>query len=289
MTNYFGDDPLDGPAWACARQLWRDGRLRPDDVDVAQIYDAFTPLDPALARGLRVLRAGRGRPRSPRTAASSCGGRLPVNTSGGGLSEAYVHGFNLITEGGPAAAGHVAEPGRRAPRPASSPRARACPPAPCCCGVAIAVRPSGRRAAAVDRTTSRAVLGGPPAAASCGSRRAGRAGAGASRPGPCARLPVARRPLGGDVRAGAGSGRSWCPTRRCSPPTRRRPRTTWWWSSSRRTRRIRFVGNLVTGSDGGLGDVDPATIEIGAAVEVCFGPELEGIRMPRWTITGSGG
>ena len=27
------------------------------------------------------------------------GGRLPVNTSGGGLSEAYVHGLNLVTEG----------------------------------------------------------------------------------------------------------------------------------------------------------------------------------------------
>jgi acetyl-CoA acetyltransferase len=26
-------------------------------------------------------------------------GSLPVNTSGGGMSEAYVHGFNLVAEG----------------------------------------------------------------------------------------------------------------------------------------------------------------------------------------------
>ena len=27
------------------------------------------------------------------------GGRLPTNTAGGGLSEAYIHGMNLIAEG----------------------------------------------------------------------------------------------------------------------------------------------------------------------------------------------
>jgi uncharacterized OB-fold protein len=48
---------------------------------------------------------------------------------------------------------------------------------------------------------------------------------------------------------------------------------------------IRFVGNVVAGPDGALGDVDPATITIGAACEVCFGPEVEGIAMPRWTLT----
>ena len=38
--------------------------------------------------------------RSP-TAVRSNGpnGRLPTNTAGGGMSEAYVHGFNLVLEG----------------------------------------------------------------------------------------------------------------------------------------------------------------------------------------------
>ena len=117
MTNYFGDDPLDGPAWACADLLWRDADLTPADVDVAQLYDAFSPARAAVARGLRLLRAGRGPGLLPRTAASRWdGGRLPVNTSGAGMSEAYVHGFNLITEAVRQVRGHVAPPRSTAPR-----------------------------------------------------------------------------------------------------------------------------------------------------------------------------
>ena len=44
MVNYYCDDPLQGPAWAAAKKLWSQSDLGPADIDVAQIYDAFTPL-----------------------------------------------------------------------------------------------------------------------------------------------------------------------------------------------------------------------------------------------------
>jgi len=99
MTNYFCDDPLTGPSWACAAKLWAQSELGPRDVAVAQIYDAFTPLVLLSLEGYGFC----GRGEAPDFVADGNlrwdGGRLPVNTSGGGLSEAYVHGFNLVTEG----------------------------------------------------------------------------------------------------------------------------------------------------------------------------------------------
>ena len=44
MVNFFNDDPLTGPAWACAKRLWANADFGPEDVHVAQLYDAFTPL-----------------------------------------------------------------------------------------------------------------------------------------------------------------------------------------------------------------------------------------------------
>lgn len=99
MTNYFADDPLEGPAWTCARRLWSLADVGPDDVDVAQIYDAFSPLVPLSLQGYGFCARGDGGPFTAGRALEWPGGRLPTNTSGGGMSEAYVHGFNLFTEG----------------------------------------------------------------------------------------------------------------------------------------------------------------------------------------------
>ncbi len=97
MTNFFCDDPLDGPAWACARALWGRAEIGPTDVDVAQLYDAFSPLILLSLEGYGFCERGEAGSFTD-DGGLELGGRLPTNTSGGGMSEAYLHGFNLITE-----------------------------------------------------------------------------------------------------------------------------------------------------------------------------------------------
>lgn len=97
MTNYFCEDPLRGPAWACADKLWSLSDVGPAEVDVAQFYDAFSPLVLLSLEGYGFCRRGEAGPFTD-DGGIEVGGRLPVNTSGGGLSEAYLHGINLIIE-----------------------------------------------------------------------------------------------------------------------------------------------------------------------------------------------
>jgi len=99
MTNYYAEDPLLTPSFVCGRQLWRDADFAPGDVKVAQIYDAFSPLILFALEGFGFCKRGE-------AAEFVSNGRLrwdgagpAVNTAGGSLSEAYVHGFNMITEG----------------------------------------------------------------------------------------------------------------------------------------------------------------------------------------------
>ncbi len=99
MTNYFTDDPLRGPAWTAAKRMWDMADVTPDDVNVAQLYDAFSPLIVLSLEGYGFCERGEGGPFTDGGNIEWPNGRLPVNTAGGGMSEAYVHGFNLVLEG----------------------------------------------------------------------------------------------------------------------------------------------------------------------------------------------
>lgn len=98
MTDYHGADPFRSSSAATADNLWRQSDIGPSDIGVAQIYDAFSPL--VLFSLENYGLCGRGEA-AAFVAEGGMGpdGALPVNTSGGSLSEVYLHGANLVTEG----------------------------------------------------------------------------------------------------------------------------------------------------------------------------------------------
>jgi len=98
MTNYHSEDPLRGASWVTAANMWRQSDIKAADIQVAQIYDAFTPLIPFSLEAFGFCGPGEGAEFTSGGALEP-GGRLPVNTSGGSLSEAYIHGMNLVNEG----------------------------------------------------------------------------------------------------------------------------------------------------------------------------------------------
>lgn len=98
MADFHRENPLESCSCVAAANLWRQAAIGPDEIDVAQFYDAFSPL---VLFSLEAYGfCGRGEAADfVRSGALRAGGALPVNTAGGGLSEAYVHGMNLLTEG----------------------------------------------------------------------------------------------------------------------------------------------------------------------------------------------
>jgi len=99
MTSYYRETITGLPEMGLiARQLWNTTGLGPADIQAAIIYDHFTPL--ALPQLEEFGFCGRGEAKDfIADGTIELGGRLPINTNGGQLGEAYIHGMNGIAEG----------------------------------------------------------------------------------------------------------------------------------------------------------------------------------------------
>ena len=81
-----------------ARQLWEGAGIGPSDVQAAILYDHFTPY--VLIQLEELGFCGRGEAKDfVREGNLEIGSRLPTNTHGGQLGEAYIHGLNGVSEG----------------------------------------------------------------------------------------------------------------------------------------------------------------------------------------------
>lgn len=88
----------DGRYRTLGEELWQRAGVRPDDIDVAQFYENFTGTTLMAIADLGFCAppelddfVADGRLRAP-------DGGLPMNTSGGNLAEAYIHGLQLVNE-----------------------------------------------------------------------------------------------------------------------------------------------------------------------------------------------
>jgi acetyl-CoA acetyltransferase len=98
MTSYYRDELTGLPEMGIvANQLWMQAGLSPQDVQVAVLYDHFTPFVLIQLEELGFCPRGSARD-FIRDGAIELGGALPINPHGGQLGEAYIHGMNGIAE-----------------------------------------------------------------------------------------------------------------------------------------------------------------------------------------------
>jgi acetyl-CoA acetyltransferase len=99
MRSFFRDSLTGLPEMAtCARQLWETSGLGPADIRTAVIYDHFTPFVLPQLEEFGFCKRGEAKD-FMRDGNIELGGALPINTHGGQLGEAYLHGMNGIAEG----------------------------------------------------------------------------------------------------------------------------------------------------------------------------------------------
>jgi len=99
MTSYYRPDITGIPEMGLVgRQLYGQSGLTPADIQAAILYDHFTPLVLPQLEELGFCAPGQAKD-FIREGNLEIGGRLPINTHGGQIGEAYLHGVNGIAEG----------------------------------------------------------------------------------------------------------------------------------------------------------------------------------------------
>ena len=81
-----------------AAHLWTRTSLRPEDVDLAQLYDGFTFNALSWLEGLGFCELGGATDFLDGGKTIALDGRLPLNTSGGQLSAGRLHGYGFVRE-----------------------------------------------------------------------------------------------------------------------------------------------------------------------------------------------
>jgi acetyl-CoA acetyltransferase len=99
MTSYYRDSISGLPEMAnVAKQLWNQSGMTVEDLQAMILYDHFTPF--VLPQLEEFGFCGRGEARHLlASGALDRGGRWPLNTHGGQIGEAYIHGLNGVAEG----------------------------------------------------------------------------------------------------------------------------------------------------------------------------------------------
>ncbi len=99
MTSFYRDDITRlTECKLVADQLYAQAGIGPEDIQTAVIYDHFTPYVLTQLEEYGFCKAGEAKD-FVRGSEHMMGGRLPINTHGGQLGEAYMHGMNGVAEG----------------------------------------------------------------------------------------------------------------------------------------------------------------------------------------------
>ena len=99
MTSYYRESITGLPAMeVVARQLYAQSGIGPDDIDAAIFYDAFSVFVLIQLESFGFCLPGEAKDFIA-DGHLEMTGKLPTNTHGGQLGEAYIHGVNGIAEG----------------------------------------------------------------------------------------------------------------------------------------------------------------------------------------------